>query len=376
MAEGVVNADGVLFTRLATASGHVFGHATLDAPATLNALTLGMIDRLTERLAAWSSDPEVAGVILDANSDKAFCAGGDVVALYRSMRDAHGAVPAEAATFFEHEYRLDHLLHTYPKPLLCWGHGIVMGGGVGLFVGASHRVATARTRFAMPEITIGLFPDVGGSWVLSRLRARTGLFLALTGASLNAGDLRHAGLADYVLDPADRESAYRSIAEASWSGDDELDRARLGHLLERLPAPTPPVSNLETHQALIDRTMGHDTLADVAVRLEALTDHEDPWLAAAATSFARGSPSSAALGFELQKRARLQSLADVFRLEYQAAVGCTMGHDFAEGVRALLVDKDRKPRWSPAELAQVTTEGIEALLKPRFTGAHPLADLH
>ena len=372
-------ADGVAFETLATASGHAFGRATLDAPASLNALTLAMIDRLGERLEAWASDPAIVGVVLDSASDKAFCAGGDVVSLYHAMRSADGRVPEAAATFFEHEYRLDHRIHTYPKPVLCWAHGIVMGGGVGLFVGASHRVVTGRTRFAMPEITIGLYPDVGGSWLLARMRARTGLFLALTGASLDAADLRHAGLADHVASHEDRAAIYRSIGDTGWSGDGDADRARLSHLLERSPSSSTVSSTrskLLAHADTIDRAMGNDTLADVAVRLAALTDHEDPWLAAAGATFVKGSPTSAALGFELQRRARHASLADVFRLEYQASVGCCMGHDFVEGVRALLVDKDKSPRWSPSSLADVSASHVDALLQPRFAGVHPLADLH
>src|SRR4051812_9250897 len=144
--------DPVLFSTIATASGHVFGRATLNAPASLNALSLAMIDLLAAQVDAWIADPQVAGLVLDAAGDKAFCAGGDVVALHRSISETPpGTVPRHAAAFFEREYRLDHRLHTAPKPVLCWGHGIVMGGGIGLMAGASHRVVTARTRLAMPE---------------------------------------------------------------------------------------------------------------------------------------------------------------------------------------------------------------------------------
>jgi len=376
MAEGAGPRPGVAFERLGTASSQVFGRATLDVPATLNALTLEMIDALDAQLRSWASDPGVGGVIIDADSEKAFCAGGDVVALYRSMRSADGQVPLAASSFFENEYRLDHRIHTYPKPVLCWGHGIVMGGGVGLFAGASHRVVTARTRFAMPEITIGLYPEVGGSWILSRLRARVGLFLALTAAPLNAADLREAGLADYALRHEDREAAYRSIAETRWSGEADVDHARLSHLLDGLPAPADLApSNLRTHGGLIDRVMGNDTLADIAGRLPALVEQADPWLAAAGRAFVAGSPTSAALCVEMQRRAKHLSLADAFRLEYQASVGCAMGHDFPEGVRALLVDKDRSPRWSPADLASVRAADVDAIIQPRFVGEHPLADL-
>jgi enoyl-CoA hydratase/carnithine racemase len=370
-------ADAVLFGTIATASGPVFGHATLNAPASLNALSLEMVDLLLPRFEAWASDSNVAGVVLDAAGDKAFCAGGDVVALHRSiMATPPGQVPVEAAAFFEREYRLDFALHTFPKPLLCWGHGIVMGGGIGLLAGASHRVVTARTRLAMPEVTIGLYPDVGGSWFLGRAPGGSGLFLALTGAPLNAGDACFAGLADFQLRHEDRGAVLEAIAAAPWQGERASDSARLSHLLEAKGADVErPASPLRAHVDRIATLIGHDTLPDIAPRLLALVCDPDPWLANAGAAFAKGSPTSAWLAVEMQRRAKHLSLADVFRLEYQASVGCCLQGDFAEGVRALLIDKDKNPRWNPATLAGLDAAVIDAHLAPRFAGAHPLADL-
>lgn len=367
----------VLFGTITTASGLCFGHATLNAPASLNALSADMVDLLDPQLRQWADDARVAGVVLDAVGDKAFCAGGDVVGLYRSIRaTAPGQVPMDAATFFEREYRLDHLIHRYPKPLVCWGHGIVMGGGMGLLAGASHRVATAKTRMAMPEIGIGLYPDVGGSWMLSRMPGRTGLFLALAGASLNAADALFAGLADFVV-PHERHGVLlERIAATAWSGECDADAALMSGLLGALSNGHEWLTSpLRMHFDRINDVIGHDRLVDLAPRLRALASDEDPWLAQAGQAFARGSPTSAALGMEMQRRARHLSLADVFRLEWRASVGCCMRPDFAEGVRALLVDKDKTPRWQPAHLDEVTTELIAAHLRPRFEGAHPLADL-
>ena len=368
----------VLFSTIPTASGHVFGHATLHSPATLNALSLEMIALLSARLEAWANDAQVVGVLLDAAGDKAFCAGGDVVALHRSIRETEpGHVPVQAAAFFEREYRLDHRIHTYPKPILCWGHGIVMGGGIGLLAGASHRVVTARTKFAMPEITIGLYPDVGGSWFLGRAPGRSGLFLALTGAPLNASDAVFAGLADFTLRHDDHGAVIEAIAAETWIGRRDDDAARLSHLLEALVAGVePPESPLRRHLDRIDAVIGRDRLEDIAPRLLALADDADPWLANAAAAFAKGAPSSARLSIEMQRRAKPLSLADVFRLEYQASVGCCVHGDFAEGVRALLVDKDKSPRWHPATRDEVDDVLIDTLLAPRFDGTHPLADLH
>ena len=368
--------DPILFDTLLTASGHRFGRATLNQPRILNALSLPMIDLLDPQLRAWGQDAEIAGVVLDAVGDRAFCAGGDVVAVHHAIRAASlGEVPPLAAAFFEREYRLDYLLHTFPKPILCWGHGIVMGGGIGLLAAASHRVATPQTRLAMPEIGIGLFPDVGGSWFLPRLPGRSGLFLALTGAPLTASDARLAGLADFVLPHETLPGVLDGLSAERWQGEQAADAARLSHVLTRFAVDDLPPSNLLAHLPQIDRVIGHDRLEDLAPRLAALTDSDDAWLAHAGATFAKGSPTSAALSFELQRRARYLSLAEVFRLEYQAAVGCSVHHDFAEGVRALLVDKDRNPKWQPASLSDVTPALVAAHLQPRFDGPHPLSDL-
>src|SRR5215212_7911386 len=367
--------DPILFDTLDTASGHRFGRATLNTPAVLNALSLAMIDRLDPQLTAWARDPQIAGVLLDATGDRSFCAGGDVVRVYRAIRAAEpGQVPPEAAAFFEREYRLDYRIHTFPKPILCWGHGIVMGGGIGLMAGASHRVATPKTRLAMPEIGIGLYPDVGGSWLLPRMTGRSGLFLALTGAPLNAADAQLAGLAEVVLPHESLPGVLTAVSAERWQGEREADAARLSRLLARFATDDLPPPNLASHLARIDTTIGDvDPLEMIAPRLSALAGDADTWLAQAASGFLKGSPTSAALSFELQRRARDLSLADVFRLEYQASLGCSVHHDFPEGVRALLVDKDRQPRWQPATLGEVGPELVAAHLEPRFVGPHPLS---
>ena len=366
----------VLFDTVRTASGHAFGRVTLNNPAVLNALSLPMIDLLDPQLTAWADDPQIAGVVLDAVGDRAFCAGGDVVAVYRAIRAAGpGRVPQHASDFFEREYRLDFRIHTYPKPILCWGHGIVMGGGIGLLAGASHRVATPRTRLAMPEIGIGLYPDVAGSWFLPKMPGRSGLFLALTAAPLTASDARLAGLADMVLPHESLSGVLDAVAAERWQGARESDDARLTEVLARFATDDLPDSNLTPHLDRIDAIIGDDGLEEISPRLAALASDADPWLAHAGATFVKGSPTSAALSLEMQRRARALSLADVFRLEYQASVGCCVHHDFAEGVRALLVDKDRNPQWRPATLDEVSPDLIEAHLAPRFEGPHPLSDL-
>ncbi len=192
----------VLFEERVAGNGTRIGIATLNAPRTLNGFSLPMAHLLLKQLNAWADDDGIAMVVLQGAGEKAFCAGGDLHSLYKSMvafREAGRSDIREndyAAEFFDVEYRVDHLIHTYAKPILCWGHGIVMGGGIGLMSGASHRVVSERSKLAFPEITVGLFPDVGGSWLLPRVPGKGGLFLALTGALLNPGDAIYAGLAD------------------------------------------------------------------------------------------------------------------------------------------------------------------------------------
>src|SRR5690606_16517952 len=229
----------VLFQVLDTADAMKVGVATLNTPQTLNGLSLEMCELLETQLGDWQADESIAMVILKGAGERAFCAGGDLHGLYKSMQEDAGGQAwdnVHARTFFDTEYRLDYLIHTYPKPMLCWGSGIVMGGGVGLMMGASHRVVTETTRFAMPEITIGLFPDVGGSWMLARLPGGTGLFLALTGAQLGHSDCRYLGLADYTLDSGQWEDVVQQIQAESWSKDRSENDIHLGRLLRDLRA--------------------------------------------------------------------------------------------------------------------------------------------
>jgi len=217
------NSQSVLFDTLTADNGSRIGIVTLNAEKTLNALSLEMIDLLAAQLAAWSSDTGIALVLFQAAGEKAFCAGGDLQNLYQSMLAHHASDQKDdvranryACDFFAREYRLDYLIHTYPKPILCWGHGIVMGGGIGLMAGASHRVVTEKSRLAMPEIGIGLFPDVGGTWFLNRMPGKLGLFLALTGAMINASDARFTKLADYAIAQADKQQVIAALLRQPW----------------------------------------------------------------------------------------------------------------------------------------------------------------
>ena len=365
----------VLFDAIKTVGGKSFGVATLNAPASLNALSVAMVRRLTPKLREWAADPDIVGVLLQAAGEKAFCAGGDLRQLYQTLLDCGPERNTYAERFFGEEYALDYLIHTFPKPFMCWGHGIVMGGGIGLMAGASHRVVTAQSRLAMPEINIGLYPDVGGSWFLRRMPGRTGLFLALTAANLNAADALFCGLADVCVPHDHKANVLDAIASATWAGEANADRAALSRILAAAgDGTTPPVSKLRAHFDTIQALMAGDDLIDIATRLRALHS-DDPWLQNASTSFGQGAPSSAALSFALWQRVHRMSFAEVLRLEYWASLGCCAQKDFAEGIRAVLVDKDRKPKWQPATLEEVTPAFIDDHLRVRGDMAPELVGL-
>lgn len=380
----------VLFEERFTDNGMRLGIATLNQPQALNSLSLEMVDLLLERLNAWAADPLVAVVILQGAGEKAFCAGGDLQGLYKSMREHAGQgawANVYARQFFEHEYRLDYRIHTYPKPILCWGRGIVMGGGVGLMMGASHRVVSTDARVAMPEVSIGLFPDVGGSWLLNRMPGRLGLFLALTGAQINASDAIYTGLADYVLDPARWDALCETLQQQPWAGNPSKGgpaaRSINDGLLRRtLLTFAPPQDDtpgpLRQHAFIINGLCGETRLEDIHAEIATLENHSDAWLARAAKTMLAGSPGSARLAYLLQQNTRLRSLEDVFRMEYAVALNCCAATGgLAEGIRALLIDKDKNPRWQPATLKEATNAWGQAFFEESWPSdmEHPLADL-
>ncbi|MCP1575672.1 enoyl-CoA hydratase/carnithine racemase [Herbaspirillum rubrisubalbicans] len=297
----------VLFEELTATNGRRIGIATLASEKTLHAISLEMVQLLTPQLQRWQADPGVAMVILQAQGEKAFCAGGDLQQLYRSMREHHASPERDdirantyAAEFFEQEYRLDYLIHSFAKPILCWGHGIVMGGGIGLMAGCSHRVVTEKSRLAMPEITIGLYPDVGGSWFLARMPGKTGIFLALTGANLNASDALFAGLADYRVAHAGKQAVIDALLVQSWgAGNDAelLDRVLGAAQASSLQDGTAAfaVSNLRTHFDLIESLCRRPTLPEIVEGILALST-DDAWLSKAQATLRAGAPGSALAG--------------------------------------------------------------------------------
>ena len=372
----------IQFSELATGGRLLIGVAQLNAEKSLNALTLEMIDLLSMQMQIWANDPRIALVMLEGAGERAFCAGADLHRMHAASI-AHRASTARddiransyALNFFTREYRLDYIIHTYPKPVLCWGQGVIMGGGVGLMIGASHRVVTEQAKLAMPEINIGLYADVGGSWFLSRAPGETGIFLALTAAQLTASDALFAGFADYSITHAKKAAVIHTLTRQAWSNDATRNACELSGLLQSYAEPSLPHGPLRQHFDLIQTLCRHDDPNQLVAAMTSLSS-DDPWLSRAAATLTAGSPTTAALSIALQRRLKLCSLAEVFRAELVASLTCAVRPDLTEGIRALLIDKDRTPRWQPATIAAVTPAWIDGFFVSPWAGAaHPLADL-
>lgn len=303
---------------------------TLNRPSALNALTLDMVRGLAQWLDAWEDDDEVHTIVLRGAGEKAFCAGGDLRALHDFVKGGN-----DALDFFVAEYALDYRIHTYPKPIVAVIDGIVMGGGMGLAQGASLRIVGDRTKLAMPETTIGLFPDVGGSFFLSRTPGKLGTYLGLVGPNLRAADAIYCGLADLHIGAGP------------------------------LPAP-----ELQALRPAIDEHFAHDCVAAIVASLEGERRPElREWAVRTREALAKRSPTMLAVTLEQLKRGAAMSLADCFRMELNLIHGCFAQGDFVEGIRALIVDKDNSPKWRPLS-------SIEPFFASRWTAVeHPLASL-
>ncbi|WP_299734310.1 enoyl-CoA hydratase/isomerase family protein [uncultured Endozoicomonas sp.] len=361
----------VLLSELEARDNKKIGLVTLNAQKALNALNPFMIEQMYHKLTQWQDNPDIVAVFMQGGGEKAFCAGGDVRSLRQAVVDGQIESPAR---FFEDEYRLDYLIHAYTKPVICWGNGIVMGGGIGLMAGADFRVVTDTSMLAMPEISIGLYPDVAGSWLLSHMPAGIGLFMGLTACRLNAADAIYVGLANRFIDQAFRENVLASLSQADWSAQ-EAHKVVYGILQEYREKSTGwlPYSKVREHRDLIAGLMDKSSLVEVMEGLENLVT-DDEWLQTARKTALRGSPLSAAICRRQLKAARHMSLKEVFQSELVLSVNTVLKGDFCEGVRSVLVDKDHKPQWKFADASKVNPD----LLGEIFTSPwaeNPLSDL-
>ncbi len=321
------------------------GRIRLNRPKALHALNEPMCAAMLETLAAWRSDPAVETVIVDHAEGRGFCAGGDI----RMIAKSGAGDGAAARAFFRVEYQLNHALFTYPKPVVAFMDGITMGGGVGISAPARYRVATDHTRFAMPETAIGLFPDVGGGWYLARLPGRLGEFVALTGARLDGPECVALGIATHYL-PSQRLDEVKHQIVANAGG--------VGELLNKFALPVPEAKILR-HREEIDQLFGPETLEGIFKALEAEGSF---WALAQAKSLHGKSPQSMKVSLRLVREGRkIATFEDEMRREFAIASRIVHTHDFIEGVRAVIIDKDNAPHWNPATPEGVTPQMVNAL---------------
>ena len=329
--------------------GHA-GFISLDRPLALNALTLPMVHAMTEALLAWRDDDAVKCVVIDHADGRGFCAGGDIAFLRNSAINDGGV---SGRKFFHDEYQLNHLLFTYPKPVVAFMDGICMGGGVGISQPARFRVATENTKFAMPETGIGLFPDVGGGWYLSRLEGRVGQYLALTGSRVAGAECLALGLATHYLPSSALVEAKAQIASE--------DVEHLDGILSTL-SETPPASKIVETLLQINRHFASDQFEDI---LESLEGDESEWAMKELAALRTKSPQTCKVALrQLAESLKLTDFADNMAMEYRIASRVLVRPDFAEGVRAVIVDKDNAPQWDPATAEGVTEALVDAIFAP------------
>jgi enoyl-CoA hydratase/carnithine racemase len=348
---------------------------TLNRPSALNALSLPMVQGLRIALRDCAADPEVRAVLIRGAGEKAFCAGGDIRALYQSFKHSGSLHQA----FFVAEYPLDYLMYSYPKPYIALLDGITMGGGMGISQGSTLRIVGDRTRIAMPEVGIGLFPDVGGSYFLSRLPGALGTYLALTGTQIRAADALYTQLADIYLPPAATAALATELDSIRWSADPHADVSRTLRALAD-PASPPaalPAPSLRPLRPAIDV---HFAKPGIPAILASLNGEQRPefseWARQTAQLLSARSPTMLAVTHRQLLRGKSMSLAACLRMELGMIRQCFAQGDFIEGVRAMIVDKDNAPRWKPDRIEDVTDAMIDAFFQDPWSGAaHPLADL-
>lgn len=345
------------------------GVITLDRPKALNSLSLDMIRALTQILHAWRDDANVDAVLIRSSSEKALCAGGDIRFFYEAGKSMPTGGSALLEDFFTEEYALNHLIHHYPKPYIALMDGVVMGGGMGIAQSGEAnqlRIVTERTKMAMPEVNIGLFPDVGGSYFLPRTPGKIGNYLGLTGETIGAADAIYAGLADVYLPSAQLPALNDLIAK----GAKDLRQA-----IHDLAAPfrneiDSNVGTLASQRALIDTHFAHGSVAAIAKSLAA---DSNPFAQKTHAIMQKRSPLMMCVTLELLKRGATLEVADCLRLERALVRRCFENGETVEGVRALVIDKDNAPQWNPAQLADVTDDAVAKFFEPPWPAyAHPL----
>ena len=385
-------------------SGHAVGVLELNNASSLNALTLTMLRTIQQQLLHWQHDENIVSVMIQAVGDKAFCSGADIRALYYALENDPAITAIEQITsptvddyirranneksylakpflidYFTVEYSCDYLIHNYPKPIIAWGNGLVMGGGLGLFIGASHRVVTPSALLAMPEMKIGLYPDVGATWFLNQLPAGIGLFLGLTGADVNASDALDLAMADHLIVDTDRERLIKQLKHYPWQNvaDDQVSNV-ITEMLTDIATDSErqrPPSQMIPYFPQIQAACVAPTLDVVYEQINAI-DGLGCWLEKAKQTLVNGSPLSAHLCFQQMQQYQQASLAECFKMELSLSVRCGLVGEFKEGVRARFIDKDAQPQWLYNTISMVDIRLVNSLFTPLWQQqANPLTDL-
>jgi enoyl-CoA hydratase len=332
----------------------VAGVIRLNRPKALNALTLEMTRGIDAALDGFEVDPAVSLILLEGAGERGLCAGGDIRSLYESARGGGDL----GKIFWREEYLLNARIAAFPKPYVAFMDGLVMGGGVGLSAHGSHRVVTDRTRIGMPEVGVGFFPDVGGSWLLSRAPGELGTYFGLAGTPMTGGDAVYAGLADVVAASAQLPTLREALTQAPVKATNDCVRA----IIDRFAMPN-AVAPIAARQPLIDALFGQDSIEEIVT---ALTHQVSEFAGATLQTILGNSPTGLKLTLNLLRLAgESTSLEQCLAREYRAALEIFVGHDFPEGIRAAVIDKDRNPRWSPARIEDVTPEIIARYFAPR-----------
>jgi enoyl-CoA hydratase/carnithine racemase len=331
------------------------GWLKLNRPQALNALSIEMVESLYATLDTWRADPKVSLICISGEGTKGLCAGGDMRFFYDQRNNN---VEEYAQRFFTTEYRMDLMIHQYPKPILVYMDGIVMGGGVGLSVGASERIVTEKTKWAMPEMNIGFFPDVGASYFLNQMPGHIGRYLALTGETIQPADVMYIGAANRYMESTLWEEFINEIQKKNWNLHNA--RKQICELLDSFCSQRVEESPLSVLQSKIDKHFAYETVEEIVTSLGIAADLGDDWAFKTKSIIQSKSPTSLKVTLSQLQKGKNQSLTSCFNMELALSMNFMQNHDFYEGVRSVLVDKDRNPHWRPNSLAEVRKADVES----------------
>lgn len=346
------------------------GWIMLNRPEKLNTFSNDMIEKLYEQLLKWKNDPDIAIIVLEGAGDKAFSAGGDVRQLY-DLKDSN--IVDHAIKSFSREYSMDMTLHLYPKPILVYMDGYVMGGGVGVSVAGSHRIVNEKTRWAMPETSIGLYPDVGASYFMNKMPGYIGRYLALTSKSINAAEALYTGVADYYIESNIWSDLKQTIGEKKWHNDSAAEE--LHYIISKYDKKPIMDCKIEELEEVVNRHFRFDRMEEILDSLQGSVDKDSEWANKTLKTILSKSPTSLKVTLRQLVEGKKKSLKECFMMELHMSINFMKCHDFFEGVRAVLVDKDKSPKWNPQTLEEVKKEDVDRFFAYQWKdGEDPFAE--